>query len=198
MSKALEHIQKFFLDHFSHTMPPKANGKLAAWNKELEKRYEKDLQDRLSLSADQERLCQGIQHSLFELPPSTWATHRSKTETQVENQDFERCQDFRQWHVLHGGQLPNRHSNFEHERSFAGWLANARARHHRAMASAPSKRQLTVEESNHLDDLWGPWGQAEDADEEALRKCMENNVSEVTPADKDEVVTSELGSNKQP
>ena len=66
MSKAIDYIPKFF--SFSYTMPPKANGKLSAWNKEMEKRYEKDLQDRLLLSADEEWLCQGIQNSLFELP----------------------------------------------------------------------------------------------------------------------------------
>jgi len=67
--------------------------------------------------------------------------------------DFERCSELRDWRRAHAGDLPGQSSDNEYERSLARWYSKASQRQHRALSSRPSERQLTPDETAHLDSI---------------------------------------------
>ena len=67
--------------------------------------------------------------------------------------DFERCSELRDWRRAHAGDLPSRSSDNEYEQSLARWYSKASQRQHRALSSRPSQRQLTPNETAHLDSI---------------------------------------------
>ena len=67
--------------------------------------------------------------------------------------DFERCSELRDWRRAHAGDLPRRRSDNEYEQSLARWYSKASQRQHRALSSRPSERQLTPDETAHLDSI---------------------------------------------
>ena len=67
--------------------------------------------------------------------------------------DFERCSELRDWRRAHAGDLPRRRSDNEYEQSLALWHSKASQRQHRALSSRPSERQLTPDETAHLDSI---------------------------------------------
>ena len=67
--------------------------------------------------------------------------------------DFERCSELRDWRRAHAGDLPRRRSDNEFEQSLARWYSKASQRQHRALSSRPSERQLTPDETAHLDSI---------------------------------------------
>ena len=67
--------------------------------------------------------------------------------------DFERCSELRDWRRAHAGDLPSRSSANEYEQSLARWYSKASLRQHRALSSRPSQRQLTPDETAHLDSI---------------------------------------------
>ena len=67
--------------------------------------------------------------------------------------DFERCSEMRDWRRAHAGDLPRRRSDNEYEQSLALWYSKASQRQHRALSSRPSERQLTLDETAHLDSI---------------------------------------------
>ena len=67
--------------------------------------------------------------------------------------DFERCSELRDWRRAHAGDLPSRSSDNEYEQSIARWYSKASQRQHRALSSRPSQRQLTPDETAHLDSI---------------------------------------------
>ena len=67
--------------------------------------------------------------------------------------DFERCSELRDWRRAHAGDLPSRSSDNEYEQSLARWYSKASQRQHRALSSRPSHRQLTPDETAHLDSI---------------------------------------------
>jgi len=67
--------------------------------------------------------------------------------------DFERCSELRDWRRAHAGDLPSRSSDNEYEQSLARWYSKASQRQHRALSSRPSERQLTPDETAHLDSI---------------------------------------------
>ena len=69
--------------------------------------------------------------------------------------DFERCAALRDWRLTHAGGLPNRRSDNSVEKSLASWLSKALQRRQRALSDRPSQRQLTPDETVHLDSIVG-------------------------------------------
>ena len=75
--------------------------------------------------------------------------------------DFERCAALRDWRLTHAGDLPNRHwrlptrSDSSVEKALASWLSKALQRRQRALSDRPSERQLTPDETVHLDSIVG-------------------------------------------
>ena len=58
-----------------------------------------------------------------------------------------------EWRRAHAGDLPSRSSDNEYEQSLARWYSKASQRQHRALSSRPSQRQLTPNETAHLDSI---------------------------------------------
>ena len=69
--------------------------------------------------------------------------------------DFERCAALRDWKLTHTGGLPSRSSDQAAEKSLANWLSKTLQRRQRALGSGPSKRQLTLDQAAHLDNIMG-------------------------------------------
>jgi hypothetical protein len=67
--------------------------------------------------------------------------------------DFERCSELRDWRLAHAGDLPRRRSDDAYEQSLALWFSKALQRQQRALSSRPSHRQLTLDETAHLDSI---------------------------------------------
>ena len=66
---------------------------------------------------------------------------------------LERCAHLRQWRLSHAGELPRRKSDNQEEASLAMWLSKALPRRFRSLGDGPSKKQLTPEETLHLDSI---------------------------------------------
>jgi len=66
---------------------------------------------------------------------------------------LERCADLRQWRLSHAGELPKRRSDNQKETSLAMWLSKALPRRFRSLGDGPSKKQLTPEETSHLNSI---------------------------------------------
>ena len=69
------------------------------------------------------------------------------------SQHLERCADLRQWRLSHAGELPKRRSDNQEEASLAMWLSKALPRRVSSLGDGPSKRQLTPEETSHLNNI---------------------------------------------
>ena len=67
--------------------------------------------------------------------------------------DFERCNELRQWCLNHSGERPRRRSDDQTETSLAMWLDKALSRRARAHNNRPSGRQLTATETAHLNSI---------------------------------------------
>ena len=71
--------------------------------------------------------------------------------------DFERCNELRQWCINHSYERPRRRSEDKTEASLANWLSMALVRRTRAYstskANRPSGRQLTAIETAHLNSI---------------------------------------------
>ena len=67
-------------------------------------------------------------------------------------EDFERCNELRQWCISHSGERPHRRycPDDTSETSLAMWLDRAMSRRARAHNNRPSGRQLTATETAHL------------------------------------------------
>ena len=66
---------------------------------------------------------------------------------------LKRCADLRQWRLSHAGELPRRKSDNREEASLAMWLSKALPRRFRNLGDGPSKKQLTSEETSHLNSI---------------------------------------------
>ena len=69
------------------------------------------------------------------------------------SQHLERCAELRQWRLSHAGELPRRKSDNQEEASLAMWLSKALPRRVRSLGDGPSKKQLTPEETSHLNSI---------------------------------------------
>ena len=69
------------------------------------------------------------------------------------SQHLERCAELRQWRLSHAGELPRRKSDNQEEASLAMWLSKALPRRSRSLGDGPSKKQLTPEETAHLNSI---------------------------------------------
>ena len=69
--------------------------------------------------------------------------------------DFERCNELRQWCMNHSGERPHRRYSQDDktEASLAKWLGRALARRTSAVSDRPSGRQLTAIETAHLNNI---------------------------------------------
>ena len=88
----------------------------------------------------QQHISAGVFHSLMAAPTKD---------------DFERCNELRQWCMNHSGERPHRRysQDDETEASLAKWLGRALARRTSAVSDRPSGRQLTAIETAHLNNI---------------------------------------------
>ena len=83
---------------------------------------------------------------------------RTAGKAQDAKNDFERCAALRDWKLTHTGGLPSRCSDQDAEKSLANWLSKTLQRRQRALGSAPSQQQLTLDQAAHLDNIIGMAG----------------------------------------
>ena len=86
----------------------------------------------------QQYISAGVFHSLMAAPTKD---------------DFERCNELRQWCMNHSGERPRRRSDDKTEAALARWLDRALVRRARACDNRPSGRQLTATETEHLNSI---------------------------------------------
>ena len=67
--------------------------------------------------------------------------------------DFQRCNELRQWFMNHSGERPRRRSDDDTEASLANWLQMALVRRGRDYINRPSARQLTALQTAQLNNI---------------------------------------------
>ena len=87
------------------------------------------------------------------LTPTQVSPVAATSSTTSTEDDFERCEELRQWCLNHSGQHPRRTSDVQSEMSLAKWLDRALSRRRRACANWSCGRQLTAREMAHLNNI---------------------------------------------